>query len=113
MHPLAIASALAALMIPPMAVAQDYAQRHSGREGLGEPRSGQPHAPPPHSAPSAYRRWTRGQVLPPASRTGPVTDYGRLHLRRPPRGYQWYRCGDQFVLAAMDSGLVFEVIDEN
>ena len=40
-----------------------------------------------------------------------VSDYGRYHLRRPPRGYSWYRAGDDFVLAALGSGLIFEVID--
>ncbi len=61
--------------------------------------------------PAPWRHWSRGQILPPAYRTSPISDYTRHHLRQPPQGYQWYQCGDQMVLAADDSGMIFEVID--
>jgi Ni/Co efflux regulator RcnB len=48
--------------------------------------------------------------MPPGARGEIVQDYGRYHLRRPPPGYYWYRNGDDFVLAAVASGLIFEVI---
>ena len=61
-------------------------------------------------APRSYR-FVRGQQLPPEYRGYVVGDYERYHLRRPPRGYYWYRAGDDFVLAALASGLIFEVIN--
>jgi Ni/Co efflux regulator RcnB len=39
-----------------------------------------------------------------------ISDYGRYHLRRPPRGYYWYRAGDDFVLVAVATGMIFDVI---
>ena len=39
-----------------------------------------------------------------------VGDYARFHLRKPPRGYFWYRDAEDYVLAASATGLIFEVI---
>ena len=65
---------------------------------------------PRYGEQQGYGRWRRGQILPPAYRGEVVNDYGRYHLRRPPRGYYWCRQGDDFVLVAMTTGLIFEVI---
>ena len=54
--------------------------------------------------------WSRGQYLPPEARGAMIEDFERYHLRRPPRGYFWYRAGDDYVLAAIGSGVIFEVI---
>lgn len=62
-----------------------------------------------YGAPSAYGHLRRGQVLAPAYRGQVINDYGRYHLRRPPRGYAWVRQGDDYVLMGA-SGMVFEVI---
>lgn len=37
-------------------------------------------------------------------------DYRRYHLRRPPRGYEWRRVDNNFVLAAAATGLIASVI---
>ena len=55
-------------------------------------------------------RWRRGQFFPPAFRGELLSDYYRYHLRRPPPGYYWYRSGDDYILAALASGLIFEVV---
>ena len=60
-----------------------------------------------------YTSWRRGSVLPPYYRGQVVNDYNRSHLRPPPRGYAWYRAGDDFLLAAVGSGLIFEIISGN
>jgi Ni/Co efflux regulator RcnB len=52
----------------------------------------------------------RGQYLPPEARGAVIQDYGRFHLRRPPRGYFWFRAGDNYVMASSSSGMIFEVI---
>ncbi len=60
-----------------------------------------------------YNAWRRGGYLPPYYRGGGyvVHDYGRYHLRHPPRGYYWYRAGNDYVLAAIATGLIFEIIN--
>ena len=37
-------------------------------------------------------------------------DYRRDHLRRPPRGYEWRRVDNNYVLAAVATGLIASVI---
>jgi Ni/Co efflux regulator RcnB len=76
-----------------------------GGQGYAQPYGGQRYAPV-----AGYGRWRRGQILPPAYRGGVIYDYGRYHLRRPPRGYYWVQEGDDFVLVAIATGLIFEVI---
>ena len=96
--------------------------RHDG--GYREPYGGERPAPGPvyggrggypdpgyrGGAGHSYR-FVRGQFLPQEYRGYVVNDYDRYHLRRPPRGYYWYRAGDDYVLAALASGLIFEVIN--
>jgi len=59
-----------------------------------------------------YTAWRRGAYLPSYYRGGGyvVNDYYRYHLRPPPRGYYWYRTGNDYVLAAIATGLIFDVI---
>jgi Ni/Co efflux regulator RcnB len=59
-----------------------------------------------------YESWRRGAYLPTYYRGGGyvVHDYGRYRLRQPPRGYYWYRTGNDYVLAAIATGLIFDVI---
>lgn len=60
-----------------------------------------------------YSSWRRGAVLPSYYRGYVVNDYYRYHLRPPPRGYAWYRAGDDYLLAAIATGLIFEIINNN
>jgi Ni/Co efflux regulator RcnB len=59
-----------------------------------------------------YTAWRRGAYLPNyyRGRGYVVNDYYRYHLRPPPRGYYWYRTGNDYVLAAIATGLIFDVI---
>jgi len=75
--------------------------------GYGAPRYREGFEDFGHAPPGRFRR---GQFLPPAERGYVVGDYYRYHLRRPPPGYYWYRSGGDFVLAAIASGLIFEVV---
>lgn len=59
-----------------------------------------------------YAAWRRGAYLPPYYRGYVIHDYGRYRLRPPPRGYAWYRVGDDYLLAAIASGLIFDIIDD-
>jgi Ni/Co efflux regulator RcnB len=75
------------------------------------------YGPPPtayYSSPyyrPGYAAWRRGAQLPPYYRGYVVSDYPRYHLRRPPRGYAWYRVGDDYLLAAVATGIIFEIIN--
>lgn len=60
-----------------------------------------------------YMAWRRGAYLPPPYRGYVVQDYYRYHLRPPPRGYYWYRVGNDYLLAAIATGLIFDVIANN
>ncbi|MDP3660257.1 RcnB family protein [Phenylobacterium sp.] len=59
-----------------------------------------------------YNAWRRGAYLPPSYRGYMLNDYGRYHLRAPPRGYAWYRVDDDYLLAAIASGLIFDIIGD-
>ncbi|MET3667982.1 RcnB family protein [Caulobacter sp. 1776] len=62
-----------------------------------------------------YRRWVKGQRLDARYRGNGyyVSDYRRHGLRAPPRGYRWHRVDNQYVLAAVATGLIASVILAN
>lgn len=62
-----------------------------------------------------YRRWAKGQRLDQRYRGNSyyVSDYRARGLRQPPRGYRWQRVNDQYVLAAVATGLIASVIIAN
>ena len=39
-----------------------------------------------------------------------VTDYNRYHLSRPPRGYEWRRVDNNYVLAAAATGIIASIL---
>lgn len=59
-----------------------------------------------------YAAWRRGATLPPYYRSNSyrVYDYGRYGLRPPPRGYYWYNDNGNYLLAAVATGLILDVI---
>lgn len=59
-----------------------------------------------------YRRWVKGQRLDARYRGNGyyVSDWRRHGLRAPPRGYRWVRVDDQYILAAVATGLIASVI---
>jgi Ni/Co efflux regulator RcnB len=62
-----------------------------------------------------YRRYQRGQRLDARYRDNRyyVSDYLRHGLRAPPRGYRWQRVDDNYILAAVATGLIASVIIAN
>ena len=60
-----------------------------------------------------YSAWRRGSYLPPTYRGYIVSDYDRYHLRPPPRGYHWYRVNDDYLLAAIATGLIYDIIEND
>jgi Ni/Co efflux regulator RcnB len=62
-----------------------------------------------HLAPDGgWNGWHRGDHY-----NGPrhvVRDYDRYHLRRPPRDYEWVHANGQFVLLAVTTGLIADIL---
>lgn len=87
--------------------------RHAHDDRRGPPRHGHPHGRPPGHA--YGHRWQRGERLPPTYRTRHyvVNNWNAYHLHRPPRGYQWVQVGADFVLIAIATGLIAQVVLSN
>jgi len=62
-------------------------------------------------------RWSRGDRLPTEYRGNQyvVSDWKNNNLRKPPRGYHWMRTNnnDQYVLAAVATGIIADVMMSN
>lgn len=56
------------------------------------------------------RNWRRGAYVPPHYRNYYVQDYHYYGLRPPPPGHRWVYADNNFVLMALASGLIAEVI---
>jgi Ni/Co efflux regulator RcnB len=57
-----------------------------------------------------YNAWRRGSYLPPYYRGYVVNDYYSYRLRPPPRGYHWVRVNNEYLLVAIATGLIFDII---
>ncbi len=55
-------------------------------------------------------RWSRGHALPSSYRRNVVRDYHRYHLRTPPRGYQWVRADNDYVMISIASGVISALV---
>jgi Ni/Co efflux regulator RcnB len=56
--------------------------------------------------------WSRGDRLPTQYRNNQyvVNDWKNNHLRKPPRGYHWVQADNRYVLAAMATGVIADII---
>ena len=58
--------------------------------------------------------WSRGQRMGYNDwRYAQRVDYRRYNLRQPPRGYEWRRNDDRFLMVAIATGLIASVIISN
>ena len=104
---------------------QRNAPRHDQqhRPGHAQPRPPQarPHSGPPPHAQSHQRpgrgagpdhRWHRGDRLPPhyRSRHYVVNNWRVHHLSTPPRGYHWVQYGGDYLLVAIATGVIAQLI---
>ncbi len=63
-----------------------------------------------HDRGNSYR-WGRGQQMGYNDwNSARRVDYRRYNLRQPPRGYEWRRNDDRFILGAIATGLIMSVI---
>ncbi|MEK1886071.1 MAG: RcnB family protein [Phyllobacterium sp.] len=54
--------------------------------------------------------WSRGKRLPPSYRRHVVRDYHRYHLRTPPRGYQWVKADNDYVMVSVATGIISALV---
>lgn len=59
--------------------------------------------------------WHRGGYLPPQyrSRSDVVNDWRGHRLSAPPRGYHWVQAGGDYVLAAIATGVILQILLSN
>lgn len=72
------------------------------------PKPGKPDFRRPQ--PPRYSQWSKGRPLPPQYRRNVVRDYHRYHLSPPPRGYQWVRVNNEYVLIGIASGIISSIL---
>ncbi len=119
--------AAAALALPMLSMAQDHHDRDDRHDDRGN--GSQHHRMPPPRADwnhDGYRHddyrgagprhdYYRGGRLPAEyrQRTYVVDDWRGHHLSAPPRGYHWVQTGSDYVLAAVATGIILDVLLSN
>ena len=123
----AIAAATAlSLLLPTLSIAQPDGHRggdhaHGPSDRSDGPRRG---GPPPRPEPRDHREvrddrgagpdhaFRRGGRLPPdfRGRQYVVDDWRGHHLSAPPRGYHWVQTGADYVLVAVATGIIAQVL---
>jgi Ni/Co efflux regulator RcnB len=89
--------------------AETWRERAEWREFHGV-RTGQWYAPGYGYRPYSHFGWRRGVYVPAAYRGYYVRDWGYYGLRPPPPGYRWIYADGNFVLMAVASGLIADII---
>ena len=83
-----------------------------------------PHKPPPHARGAHFHgqrgagpqhNWYRGARIPPPYRGGHyvVNDWRMHRLAPPPRGYHWVQYGPDYLLVAIATGVIAQIIFSN
>jgi hypothetical protein len=110
-----IAMTAAAALLAGTAFAQPY-QPQQGHGPPPPPHGGpppreQPHGPPPPAyrgpPPREVHDWHKGEHY---DGRGEAVDWHREHLREPPQGYEWVDTGGQYVLVAIASGVIADIL---
>jgi len=91
----------AALAAPALSMAQDRAD-HRADQKQAEPARG---AGPDHN-------WHKGDRIPASYRDKryEVTDWKAHNLRQPPNGYHWVQVNGDYVLAAVATGVIADLL---
>lgn len=116
-----LAAVALSLLATPAALAQSYkhpqGQPHYGShqsESYKDKRSQERYR---HGKPDfekkrkpAAHKWQRGHKLPHNYRKHVVRDYHRYHLKQPPRGHQWVKVDNDYLLIGMTTGIIASLI---
>jgi Ni/Co efflux regulator RcnB len=105
MKKIILATVAFSLIATPAAFAQSYhPQSQHNNFKKSDPRHG-------YSS-RQHRRWAKGQRLDQGYRRNYINarDYRRYRLRQPPRGYQWVRVDNDFIMVSVATGLISSII---
>jgi len=88
----------------------DNGRYDNGRGDRGDYRDGRQYDR--RGYPQPHAEWKRGGRVPNEyrGRNYVVNDYRAYHLNAPPRGYQWVGVGGDYVLAAVATGIIAQII---
>ncbi|THD64727.1 RcnB family protein [Phenylobacterium sp.] len=89
--------------------AESWHDRAEWRDFRG-PRPGYWYAPGWGYRPISHFGWRRGAFVPAAYRGFYVQDWGYYGLRPPPPGYRWIYADGNFVLMALGTGLIADLV---
>ncbi len=105
MKRLLVATTVLTLLAAPISAFAQPGRHDDHRPGIGAAMRG----------PGPSHNWRKGGRIgrDDWNRGARVSDYGRYHLSRPPRGYEWRRVDNNYVLAAVAGGLIASVIMAN
>jgi Ni/Co efflux regulator RcnB len=121
MNPLKSLSGLlvaAAFVLPLAAMAQDHRDDHHdnqpGQEQHDDHRAAPAHDEHARGA-GPDHNWHKGDRVPASYRDKryEVTDWKARHLRQPPRGYHWVNVNGDYVLAAIATGVIADLLLNN
>ena len=108
-----IAMAAAVAAAPALSFADDHDWHEHGRDDyhhVDHDRDDYRHVD--HDRGAGHRHWHRGDRIS-TDYMGPryeVRDWRAHHLRQPPRGYHWVQVDGDFVLAAIATGVIADVM---
>lgn len=86
---------------------------YQGRTGHADPRYYRdPHFRPQAGMPVPHREWRRGVVVQPVYRSDRywVTDWRARHLYAPPRDHRWLYVNGDYVLVAIATGVIVNIL---
>lgn len=59
------------------------------------------------------RHWSKGARLDRGERRSVVSDYRRYHLSKPPRGQQWVKVDNDYLLIGIATGIIASIVQAN
>lgn len=110
-----VAALIGSILLPSAAFAQSRPYNPNNGHHHSQRHAPIPHhyqKPGHHVSKQKAPRWARGKALPREYRRNVVrsNDYRRHGLRQPPRGYQWVRVDNQYLMIAAATGLISSII---
>ena len=108
---------VAAVAVPALAMAQDRDDHHDDRrtEQKQDEHRIEPAKVEAARGAGPDHNWHKGDRVPASYRDKryEVTDWKARHLRQPPSGYHWVQINGDFVLAAVATGVIADLLLNN
>ena len=91
----------------PQRSSAQHSQGHANNGPAATAHNGSRHA----SNNSAHHAPRKGERLPQHQRGNRVADYSRHGLRKPGRGNEWRKVDDRYVLMAVATGMIIDIVN--